>query len=121
MSWRYEQATGKLFSAVGTLIAKGWSGQLAGKNNTEMESVHNVGPIPRGRYGIGVPHHSSRTGPYSLPLTPYPGQEMFGRSEFLIHGAAKDHPELSSKGCIILGPGARLVIGEGGDDELLVV
>lgn len=36
-----------------------------------------------------------------MNLAPFPENEMFGRSEFRIHGYAKVNPELSSHGCIV--------------------
>ena len=37
-----------------------------------------------------------------MPLIPSPTNEMFGRSEFLIHGDSLEHPGAASEGCIIL-------------------
>lgn len=110
-----------MFAAGGRLLATGWSGRLAGKNNPVLEPAHNIGPIPRGTYAIGAPENYPHTGPYSLPLTPGADNQMFGRAAFLIHGAARVNPELSSEGCIILAPDARVAIWQSGDHELVVV
>ena len=49
----YSQSTGNLFDEAGDFVALGWAGNGEGKNNPEMESTHNVGPLPRGLYQVG--------------------------------------------------------------------
>lgn len=97
----YHQRSGQAFIGV-DFLGQGWSGQLQGQNNPDMQNVPNVGPIPRGLYAIGDPYHHPHLGPVVFDLTPDPSNEMFGRSLFRIHGASYQHPELSSEGCIIL-------------------
>lgn len=99
----------------------GWAGQGNGKNNPAMQNVAKTGPLPVGKYIIGQPHDSPRTGPYTMDLTPSPSNTMFGRSDFRIHGAAKENPELSSEGCIIMPHSVREKIWESGDRELEVI
>ena len=41
-------------------------------------------------------------GTYVIRLAPDPGNNMCGRSGFLIHGDSKTHPGTTSTGCIIL-------------------
>ena len=106
-----------------TLLATGcWAGIGQGKNNPDMQHVSNTGPLPRGWYTIGDPEDAS-TGPYSLRLTPVPGTDMFGRSHFLIHGAAKDPAQRGneSHGCIIAPRAVRVSIHERGIKYLQVV
>ena len=105
---RFSQSTGA-FSYIGDgniifPIGVGWAGNGPGKNNPDMQDVHDVGPLPRGLYDIGDPENNPHTGPYSLRLTPHPENEMFGRSDFLIHGPALDPSRFGqeSKGCAIL-------------------
>jgi len=113
MKWTYQQSTGLMTDAGGSVSVYGYSGAGEGKNNPAMQDQHNVGPIPCGRYTItgpecthGVPcgdchgiqtHHH---GPLVLRLTPDPSNEMFGRAGFLIHGDNQTHT--ASEGCIIL-------------------
>lgn len=99
--WVYSQGTGKLYDPSGVHVATGYSGKGKGKNNCDMQHVRNVGPIPQGIYIIGQPYNSKKVGPFALPLTPHPDNEMFGRSAFLIHGDNKT--STASEGCIILG------------------
>jgi hypothetical protein len=118
--WTYEQSTGRL-SREGAVVAEGYSGLDAGKNNPEMQEVHDVGPLPRGIYVIGRPHDTETHGPFVLPLTPDPANTMFGRTGFLIHGDSLQHPGRASNGCIILPRPIRDRIAASGDDQLTVV
>jgi hypothetical protein len=103
---KYEQITGKLFDG-SKLVGVGWAGHLQGRNDPSMESIKNVGPLPRGLYTIEDPVDNTHLGPMAFPLTPDPKNEMFGRNDFYIHGASVEHPALSSDGCIIQGLVAR--------------
>lgn len=100
----YSQTTGELRTADGELVAKGWAGHGAGKNNPAMQAAHSVGPLPQGRYSVG-PWESLHAGlgPMVARLTQVDG-ETFGRDGFYIHGPALDpikHGE-ESKGCIVI-------------------
>lgn len=105
--WIYVQKTGELLRD-GSHIVLGYSGfddpetGQRGKNNPELERVEEVGPIPVGKYLIGTPHDTLTHGPYVLPLTPDPANEMFGRSAFLMHGDSVVDPGTASRGCIII-------------------
>lgn len=121
MSWKFKQANGLLTSEDGNVSVKGWAGQREGFNNPAMQDVHNTGPLPQGTYAIGAPHDSPHTGPYTMDLTPSPNNNMFGRSSFRIHGAAKTHPELSSEGCIIMPRPIRETIWNSGDRTIEVI
>ena len=118
--WTYDQSTGAL-SRDGAPIGDGYSGFESGKNNPEMQNVHDVGPIPQGRYEIGPPHDTTTHGPHVLPLTPLDGTDTFGRDGFLIHGDSIAHPGAASHGCIILSRDLRNLISDSGDPELEVV
>ena len=119
MTWHYKQSTGTL-SHDGLYIATGYSGAGDGKNNPDMQDVHNVGPLPRGSYTIGEPSDTKTHGPYVLHLTPAPENEMFGRSAFLIHGDSVVHPGTASEGCMIFARTVREKIWQSGDRQLEV-
>jgi hypothetical protein len=124
--WTYVQESGELLRD-GLHFAVGYSGYddpvtgQMGWNNPELERVEGVGPIPVGRYFIGPPRDTLTHGPFVLPLTPDPANEMFGRSEFLIHGDSKEHPGTASRGCIIMGPDIRKLVAASGDTLLQVI
>lgn len=120
-AWTYAQKSGELRHD-GEPIATGYSGAGPGKNNPEMQSVHNVGPIPRGDWNIaGPPSNTADHGPYVLRLTPGPETETFGRDGFLIHGDSKSAPGTASKGCVILSREIREQVWESGDRDLEVI
>lgn len=117
--WAYSQASGGL-SRDGKVVATGYSGCGAGKNNPSSEHIHDVGPIPRGLYAIGEPQETVTHGPFVLPLAPDAGNQMFGRTWFLIHGDSVVHPGWASEGCIVLPRAARNQIAASGDRKLTV-
>jgi hypothetical protein len=88
-----------------------------------MQHVRNIGPLPRGRYRILAPEDNPVTGPYSLRLEPDPANEMFGRSDFLIHGSAVKLAKRGqeSRGCPILARANRMAIVDMGAEWLEVV
>ena len=117
----YSQTSG-LFT-MGDHTFTGYSGNGDGLNNAEMQDVKGVGPIPQGRYTIGAPHADAAVGPVAMRLTPAAGNEMFGRSDFLIHGDNYKMDHSASDGCIVLPHGARVEIGAAmlaGEDQLSV-
>ncbi len=98
-----------------------YAGAEGYKNDHQFEKLSGKGPLPRGKYLItGKPFKHPRAGQYTLRLTPYPGNTMYGRSGFLIHGDSNEHPGEASNGCIVLAPGFRHEIYESGDRELIV-
>lgn len=120
--WVYEQRTGLLRrDGAIDILGKGYSGFGDGKNNPAMESVPDVGPIPRGEYQVGVPHDTDSHGPFVMSLTPLPLNEMFGRAGFLMHGDSIEHPGTASKGCIIMPHPVRERVWNSGDHRLQVV
>lgn len=118
MTWTYSQSSGELLHD-GEFVGTGYSGTGDGRNNPEMEAVHNEGPIPKGGYFINAARKSERLGPLTMNLTPYPETVTFGRDLFRIHGNNKEND--ASHGCIILGPLIRDAISKSGDTALTVV
>lgn len=95
----------------------GYSGTGRGRNNPEREGVRDEGPIPRGRYTIGPPRNSRRTGDFILDLGA-DGHDARGRDFFQIHGDNQEGD--ASQGCIILPRACREAINERGFTTLIV-
>lgn len=121
MSWTYELISGRLYSDLGELIGVGYSGAGEHKNNSQSQSLHNLGPIPVGNYTIESPMDTLTHGPFVLSLTPSPANLMWGRIGFLIHGDSKVAPGTASEGCIIMSRNVREQVWTSGDHELDVV
>lgn len=119
--WTYKQSTGELFDAIGRTVGRGYSGAPEAKNDPSRQNEKWTGPIPRGEYLIGPPRTTPTHGPYVLTLTPDAGNEMFGRSGFLIHGDSIRLPGTASEGCVILPRSLREAIWDSGDHVLEVV
>jgi hypothetical protein len=86
-----------------------------------MQNVHGIGPLPVGVYTITAPYENTHTGPYTMNLIPNENNNMFGREDFRIHGAAFENPELSSEGCIIMPRPTREAIWGSGDHTVEVI
>jgi hypothetical protein len=88
-----------------------------------MQQEHDVGPIPVGLYAIGQPYVDPEKGPLVMRLTPDPGNEMFGRGGFLMHGdlVTEVGLRLASLGCIIEPHATRLAVATSGDNKLQVI
>lgn len=121
MSWTFEQISGRMYAPDGSLVGVGYSGAGDCKNHPDTQPIHNLGPIPRGVYHIGRAINTVTHGPFVLPLTPDPSNEMFGRFGFLIHGDSVVNPGTASQGCIILSRDVREAIAISGDTDLQVV
>jgi len=117
--WTYEQGSGRLLHN-GILIGTGYSGHATGIDNTALEDIPYVGPLPRGIYSIAAPIDHPRLGPCSLPLTQISG-DSFGRSAFFIHGDNSLGNDSASEGCIIMPRAVRDQIATSGDNQLTVV
>lgn len=121
LAWTYAQKTGELRQN-GKHVANGYSGAGVGKNNPHLEDVHNMGPIPRGKWEIvGPPVNTGAHGPFVLRLEPTAETETFGREGFLMHGDSKDNPGTASQGCVILPRSVREQVWNSGDQDLEVV
>lgn len=117
---RYQISTGAL-TRDGVPLGAGYSGQPECKNDPTQCDQHDRGPIPPGRYTIGEPRDTVTHGPFVLPLTPADGNEMHGRSGFLIHGDSVTHPGTASHGCIIMPRAVRETVHRLNDRDLEVV
>lgn len=120
MPWTYEQSTGRLYKN-GIIVQGngGYSGKGTHKNVPSSQSIANFGPIPQGRWHIGG--YTSNKGPLTITLTPKPGTNTFGRSNFRIHGDSIAQPGTASEGCIIMSLSTRQMIIGSGDHELEVI
>jgi hypothetical protein len=119
--WIFEQRTGRLYADGGTLVGTGYAGAVDGdgKNNPDMQAVHDIGPIPCGDYTIGPAHTHPKLGFVTMNLTPDPTNEMFGRADFRIHGDTPEHD--ASEGCIVQGRSVRDRVNTSADKRLRVV
>jgi hypothetical protein len=117
----YNQKSGKLTDAYGNLIGIGYSGNGLGKNNPKMENMKSIGPIPKGKYFIGEPYNSKNTGPFTMSLTAWEDNEMYGRSGFAIHGDSIKEPGTASHGCIIMSRFIREKINKSKDKIMVVI
>lgn len=105
----YEQSTGLLLFN-GRVLGHGYAGHGAGVDRPDMQDRQGIGPLPRGKYRIGPPHESAKTGRLTMNLDPDPANEMFGRSAFRIHGDNQHQDRSASEGCIVMPLGVRLAI-----------
>jgi hypothetical protein len=119
--WSYFQFNGS-FWYNHDWVADGYSGHGDGLNNPSMESVVNVGPIPRGDWTIGEAVDDPKLGPLAMALIPYPQTNTFGRTSFFVHGDSLEYPGLeeASHGCIILSRSIRELIAASPDRYLEV-
>jgi hypothetical protein len=115
---RFAQDTGRWYNDAGSLLGVGYSGGNKGNdpegvNNPALQNLACVGPLPCGFYKIGQPYDHATCGPYFMPLTPAPGNTMYGRGGFGVHGDDVRFPgqKKASDGCIILALGVRQEIG----------
>lgn len=108
-------------SGITVVAGSCYSGTGAGRNNPGMNGVEDVGPTPRGWWGIGPPQ-DTRLGRPSFRLTPDPDNSVFRTprkpQSFLIH--ANNGANDASAGCTICEkrirdviaryPGSRMVV-----------
>jgi len=132
--WKLDSSDGHLYNPTGVLVANCYTGGDAGHdpegiNNPAMQSVHDVGPIPRGPKADGTPNcytmldpvNHPKLGPYAIPLLPDEDNEMFGRSGFFCHGDNFAMNRSASDGCIIAPHQIRMDMWESGDHRIEVV
>lgn len=124
----------------GKIQGSGYAGRGEGKNNPIMQDVRagcrfsqgewapvdgltaeDWGPLPAGIYTMQPPQMTATHGPFVLWLSPDESNEMFGRSEFGIHGDSWEHPGLASEGCICVVRGLRESIWASGDHRIQVI
>jgi hypothetical protein len=118
--WTYHQTSGQIFQGT-SLIAVGYSGYGAGKNNPADEAIEDEGPIPAGQWRIVAWHDTYEDkGPQVAQLEPV-GHDARGRSGFLIHGDSSAHPGQASHGCIIANRPCRDQWRASGDTDITVV
>lgn len=117
MPWIYHQRSGELWLDE-ALVGDGYSGWGVGKNNPDMQSTPNLGPIPAAQYTIGPPYTDEEKGPIVMRLTPVRPNSTLGRSGFMIHGDSIKHPGQASEGCMIFDHPTRLQISLSDDKEL---
>lgn len=125
LMWTWIQSSGEMIDAGGEVVGLGYSGAYPeGLNNPSIQTIHDQGPIPQGRYEIGPLLSSYVAGNVVLEwcskLTPDPANEMFGRSGFLIHGRNSLTDLRASEGCIVLDHEPRMRILESADRLLEV-
>lgn len=123
--WTWNSANGNL-SRGGELVGTGYAGGDKGQrpdgvNNPALQNVHNVGPLPQGKYTIGEFLDRPTLGKFAGQLIPAPENEMYGRSGFYIHGDTEEMNQSASDGCIILPYTIREQIANSGDTDLQVV
>jgi hypothetical protein len=115
--WRFVITSGAILRD-GRTMGVGYSGHGPGRNNAAMVAMANIGPLPPGRYRIGAPYDDPHLGPCVMHLDPLPGDEMFGRSLFRIHGDNAAHD--ASRGCLVTPPYVRHAIAASKDMFLTV-
>jgi len=100
-------------------VGAAYSGHGQGLNNPNLETVHSIGPIPKGHWRIVRWYDDPHLGPCVAELEPF-GHDAHGRTAFRIHG---DNPSLNhtaSDGCIIAGPNVRHTLRDSGATDLVV-
>jgi hypothetical protein len=120
MTWEYDVRKAEFYKDGVFMFNSEYAGTIGYYNDPAKECVKNKGPLPRGKYTIGAPYNSTKTGPYTLPLIPDSSNNMCGRDEFRIHGDSRRDPGTASEGCIILIIKHRKKIYSSKDTDLLV-
>ena len=124
--WEYAQSSGQLTyvanqTGARTLVGTGYSGNALGLNNTSMQNIAYVGPIPQGIYDIGQAYRHQHLGPLTMNLIPRPATNTFGRNLFRMHGDNSCQCESASEGCVILPRNIREQVNNSTDREMRVV
>lgn len=83
-------------------LSTAYSGHGPGLNNPNFEEDHDVGPIPAGKWLVGVFFDHPHLGPFVAHLSPFAATKTYGRVGFLIHGDNTEMNHSASDGCIIL-------------------
>lgn len=106
--------------------ADGYSGNYEqdGYNNPDKAQEHDIGPLPEGLWTIeGPPFEHPLRGPYVLKLIPDSTTEVYGRSDFLLHGKPLPPKDIKSgsDGCICEDHTTRVRVYQSGDTRLQVI
>jgi len=125
MAWTFEQSTGKFYDADMNLVSTGYAGGNCGKNpegvnNPDMQNTPLIGPLPQGTYTLGEPVPQSKLGVFAIPLIPDPSNNMYGRSDFYLHGDTTPSGN-ASEGCIIQPRTTRDKVWESDDHTIVVI
>ena len=119
--WTYNSRTGAL-SHDGVFAGECYSGFGSGLNNPDLERDVEVGPIPRGRYRIGIWFDDQHgKGPLVAHLYSPDVKAKFGRDGFMVHGDNRQLDHTASRGCIIAAHVLRLAMANSQDQEFEVV
>ena len=121
--WTYEQSTGILRDTNGNEYLGGYSGHGLGVNAPNYQNVPDIGPIPTGLYAMRNWRSDPEKGPLVCDLIPDGGNEMYGRSGFMMHGdlVTEMGLRLASLGCIVEPYATRLDVKASGDSTLQVI
>lgn len=119
MTITYDQKTGQI-TLRNTPVGIGYSGHGVGLDNPDLETMANVGPIPRGEWRImrWDDVHGDK-GPIVAVLAPM-HHDAHGRSAFLIHGPHANDKQDSSHGCIVAAKPIREALRASGETKLVV-
>lgn len=120
MPWVYKVSVHKFYLNGVYQFDAEYSGRPGYWNDSANESMNRRGPIPRGTYTIGPAFNHPHTRAYTMRLTPFIENQMYGRDAFMIHGNSGAHPTLASDGCIILNLQGRIAINSSSDKILVV-
>lgn len=101
-------------------VGQGYSGHGWGLNNPKAEAIRRIGPLPAGRYTIGPWQDHPHLGKLVAPLTPDLANQMFGRSDFWLHGDNPLMNHTASDGCVILSHDLRQTVHDSDDVALTV-
>ena len=115
MPWTFHVEKGILYNPAGSVMAWGYSGTGIYRNNPEAQALHNLGPIPRGKWTMQKAIDHTELGPIAIPLEPDPDTNTFGRADFFIHGDNPAHRGQSSHGCPVFPRFAREQMDESPD------
>lgn len=115
---QYQISTGE-WTHDGISIGFGYSGLGPYRNDPGSVALHGLGAIPPGDYSIGDEFDSPNTGPCVMRLTPKPGTNTYGRTDFELHG--NNSTNTASRGCIIEAHSARVQVSQSTDKDLRVI
>ncbi len=119
--WLYSQSTGRVtkddkFYGVG-YAGNNKEGRC--KDNPLAQNIKNHGPLPQATYTMTEVVEGTHMGPFAIKLLPEPSSQMFGRSEFYIHG--DDGAGTASDGCICVSQVLRKTMWDSDDKKVQVI